>query len=103
MGLNTHMWFHQVDRPAILSDRLGIYSIIAIDSLKLVPIMNALIKRLMGEIISDIRAWSLWLKEGSLNMRELFSWLFTSIEMDDEFKARVRPYIKEEFLMYKHH
>jgi hypothetical protein len=57
----------------------------------------------MSEIASDARAWSLWLEEGSLNMRGLFSWLFTSIEMDSEFKAGVEPYIKKEFLMYKHH
>jgi hypothetical protein len=36
-------------------------------------------------------------------MRELFLWLFTSIEMNDEFKVRVGLYIKKEFLMYEHH
>jgi hypothetical protein len=36
-------------------------------------------------------------------MRELFSWLFTSIEMDSEFETGVGSYIKEEFLIYKHH
>jgi hypothetical protein len=73
------------------------------DSLKLVPTMNALAERLMGEIACDIRAWSLWLEEGSLNVRGMFSWLFTSIKMDGEFKAEVGQYIKEEFLMYEHH
>jgi hypothetical protein len=92
-----------VDRLAVLSDHLSIYSIVVIDSLKLVSIINALAKRLMGKIMSDARAWSLWLEEGSLNVRRLFSWLFTSIEMDGEFEAGVEPYIKEEFLMYEHH
>jgi hypothetical protein len=36
-------------------------------------------------------------------MRELFSWLFISIEMNSEFEARVEPYIKKEFLIYEHH
>jgi hypothetical protein len=36
-------------------------------------------------------------------MRGLFSWLFTGIEMNGEFKAGVEPYIEKEFLMYEHH
>jgi hypothetical protein len=36
-------------------------------------------------------------------MRGLFSWLFTSIEMNGEFEAGVRPYIEEKFLMYEHY
>jgi hypothetical protein len=58
MGPNTHMWFHQVDRLAVLNDRLSIYSIVVIDSLKLVLIIDALMKWLIGEIMSDARAWS---------------------------------------------
>jgi hypothetical protein len=92
-----------VDRSAVPSDHLGIYSIVVIDSLKLVLIMNALAERLMGEIASDARAWSLWLEEGSLNVRKLFSWLFTNIEMNGEFKVGVGPYIEEEFLMYEYY
>jgi hypothetical protein len=102
-GPDTHTWFRQADRPAVPSDRLGIYSTVAIDSLKLVPTTDALAERLVGEIASDARAWSLWLEEGSLNVRGLFSWLFTGIEMDGEFEAGVGPYIEEEFLMYEHH
>jgi hypothetical protein len=50
------MWFHQADRSAISSDHLGIYSIIAIDSLKLVSTIDTLMKRLISEIASDARA-----------------------------------------------
>jgi hypothetical protein len=36
-------------------------------------------------------------------MCELFSWLFINIEINSEFEVRVKLYIKEEFLIYKHY
>jgi hypothetical protein len=45
-----------VNQPTIPSDHLDIYSIVAIDSLKLVLIIDALMKRLIGEIVNDARA-----------------------------------------------
>ena len=99
----TYIWFRQADRPTAPADSLGIYSMVATDSLRLIQITDAHAEQLVGEVACDTRAWSLWLQEGNLKVSGLFSWLFNGIKTEDEFEEGIGPYIEEEFLMYEHH
>lgn len=102
-GPDTYTWFRQADRPAVPVDSLGIYAMMATDSLGLIQVTDVHAEQLVGEVAGDAGAWSLWQRDGSLNIVGLFAWLFDGVRIGNEFEEGIGPYIEEEFLMYEHH
>ena len=98
----THQWFRLRKRSTVSNDDLDVYQYRSKFWQLLQSLSLKMTQSIVVELIDD-DAWDKWESNENLVIRDMFSWLWKSIVMNEDRKTEINDLIQKKFDIYLHH